>query len=62
MSNTMQTTVITPEVCMHCGMIHTMVGQCPKVKAVEYYENGMIKRVEYNDWPMATKPAFDANG
>lgn len=34
--------------CMHCGQIHTNVGQCPRVKAVDYYENGMVKRVEYH--------------
>lgn len=32
--------------CMWCGLIHS--GQrCPLVKAIDYYENGNIKRVEF---------------
>ena len=31
--------------CIHCGNIHQ--GKCPRIKAIEYYENGGIKRVEY---------------
>lgn len=31
--------------CAHCGMMHQ--GQCPRIKAIEYYENGTVKRVEY---------------
>lgn len=31
--------------CLHCGMGHT--GRCPQVKAVEYYPNGQVKRIEY---------------
>lgn len=25
-------------------------GTCPKVKSIEYYENGTIKKVEFHDW------------
>ncbi len=32
--------------CPHCGMGHT--GTCPRVKAIDYYENGTVKRVEYH--------------
>lgn len=33
------------EKCRHCGMIHGLL--CPSVKAIEYYPDGTIKRVEY---------------
>ena len=33
--------------CGHCGCYHS--GPCPRIKAIEYYENGTIKRVEYFD-------------
>lgn len=32
--------------CCHCGMYH--IGMCPRVKSVEYYPDGTIKRVEYH--------------
>lgn len=31
--------------CPHCGNIHQ--GKCPLVRAIEYHENGTIKRIEY---------------
>ena len=31
--------------CLHCGLIHETT--CPKIKAIEYHENGIIKRVEF---------------
>ena len=33
------------EKCGHCGMIHDSV--CPRIKAIDYYPDGTIKRVEY---------------
>ena len=39
------TTSLTPY-CGHCGGIHQ--GPCPRIKAVEYYPNGTMKRVEYH--------------
>jgi hypothetical protein len=30
-----------------CGFIHD--GVCPQIKSIEYYENGMIKKVEYHN-------------
>ena len=33
--------------CEHCGATLPHAGKCPSVKAVEYYPNGRIKRVEY---------------
>jgi hypothetical protein len=34
--------------CMHCGHDHGF-RVCPHVKAIDYYENGSIKRVEYKE-------------
>jgi hypothetical protein len=31
--------------CAHCGVYHS--GRCPQVKAIEYYPNGNIKRIEF---------------
>ena len=31
--------------CAHCGNIHGP--RCPSVKAIEYYPDGTVKRVEY---------------
>jgi hypothetical protein len=33
--------------CNHCGMWHQ--GICSRIKSIEYYPNGMIKRIEYHD-------------
>lgn len=33
--------------CRWCGFMHT--GQCPCVKAIEYYPDGVVKRVEFHD-------------
>jgi hypothetical protein len=32
--------------CGHCGMIHG--GPCPRIKAIEYYPDGTVKRIEYH--------------
>lgn len=39
--------------CPHCGSSHQ--GICPRIKSVEY-ENGKVKRVEYNDSPRPDQP------
>jgi hypothetical protein len=48
----MQTTnSIAP--CPHCGATHTTT--CPKIKAIDYYPNGAVKRVEFKsaqDYPI----------
>lgn len=31
--------------CHHCGSFHQ--GGCPRVKAIEYYPDGTVRRVEY---------------
>lgn len=33
--------------CEHCGNWHQ--GKCPRIKAIEYHENGNVKRVEYHE-------------
>ncbi len=33
--------------CRHCGGSHS--DQCPRVKTIDYYEDGTVKRVEYRD-------------
>lgn len=40
------TGTLTLKSCQHCGNVHA--GQCPRVKAVEYYRDGSVKRVEYH--------------
>lgn len=35
--------------CPHCGNLAHEVGQCPRVRAVEYYKDGTLKRVEYHE-------------
>lgn len=32
--------------CSYCGMIHH--GTCPKVKAIDYFPDGTVKRVEFH--------------
>jgi hypothetical protein len=32
------------EKCRWCGMFHE--SECPRIKSIEYYENGSIKKVE----------------
>lgn len=42
---------VTVSSCQWCGMIHLGSGICPDVKAIEYYPDGAIKRVEfYRRW------------
>lgn len=33
--------------CRWCGMWHGPL--CPAVKSIEYFENGMVKRVEFKE-------------
>jgi hypothetical protein len=32
--------------CPHCGMIHQTT--CPRIKALDYYPDGTVKRVEFH--------------
>lgn len=33
--------------CQHCGMTHYQT--CPRIKAIEYHDNGTVKRVEFHE-------------
>jgi hypothetical protein len=33
--------------CKHCGLIHDEV--CSRIKSIEYYQDGTVKKVEYHD-------------
>ncbi len=39
--------VFSSQLCGHCGCYHA-VGACPRVKAIEYFPDGTVKRVEYH--------------
>lgn len=45
--------------CARCGGMAHPPEQCPCVKAVEYYENGTVKRIEYHErlQPISFVPA-----
>ncbi len=44
-----QTSAVNPPKCPYCGLSGlTHPGVCPMVKALEYHENGSIKRVEFH--------------
>ena len=45
----MNTTTADIETCPHCGGIHN--GRCHRIKAIEYHENGTVKRIEYHSEP-----------
>lgn len=32
--------------CPYCGLLHA--GTCSRVKAIEYYQDGTVKRVEFH--------------
>ena len=44
-----QTTAMDQPKCRHCGTYPPHDGQCPLIKAIDYHQNGNIKRVEYHD-------------
>ena len=37
---------ITVHLCPRCGGGHVLTG-CPHVRAIEYHDNGQIKRIEF---------------
>jgi len=43
--------------CGHCGFMHS--GVCPRIKSIEYYENGMIKKIEYHGPNEQQMPQYD---
>ena len=56
---------ILPPDCEHCGAMRGHAGMCPRVKAIEYYEDGKVKRVEYHpigEISAVGYPPFDVEG
>lgn len=52
-----------PRDCGHCGMTHA--GICPLIRAIDYFPDGTVKRIEYHprDVPAQTgKPADGETG
>lgn len=46
-------------VCVHCGTEHK--GLCPRIKALEYHQDGTVKRIEYHTpWTTDASHATDA--
>lgn len=37
----------TPRPCAYCPNLHA--GVCPRIKRIEYHENGSIKAIEFYD-------------
>lgn len=46
------------EACGHCGVWHQ--GQCTRIKAIEYYPDGKIKRIEYYQYINLPTPIHPA--
>lgn len=51
--------------CQYCGNIHG--GMCPRIKTIEYYANGQVKRIEFRDQdppaaPMQLVPIYPGGG
>ena len=47
-----ETPVVIKDGCPYCSSDSVQVyhqGKCPKVKFIEYYENGTVKKVEFNE-------------
>lgn len=43
--------------CAHCGLIHETT--CPRIKAIEYHEDGVtVKRIEFHE-PLSTLIPLD---
>ena len=39
--------------CPYCGLNHT--GRCPQIRSIEYYPNGTIKKIEYENGQTPTQ-------
>jgi hypothetical protein len=50
-SYTPSTNFEAPSPCPHCSngtsKVYHIGGKCPKVKSVEYYPDGRVKKIEY---------------
>jgi hypothetical protein len=43
--------------CWHCGS-GSHPGQCPRIKAIEFFADGVVRRVEYHESPLVAN-TFD---
>lgn len=43
----------TTQLCGHCGLWHGGIGICPRIKGIEYYPDGTVKRIEYFEGDVA---------
>lgn len=41
--------------CPYCGLLHDVT--CPRIKAMEYHENGTLKRVEFHGEMLEKRPS-----
>ena len=53
--------VVQPDKCGHCGFIGRPPGVCPTIKAIEYFPDGMVKRIEYKTNTDYAIPAFEVS-
>jgi hypothetical protein len=51
------TDINTPGICPHCGYGH--IGTCPKIKAIEYHQDGTVRRIEFHPVAPMVVPADD---
>jgi len=58
MTTTKKTAMPDPNVCAYCGMTH--VGTCPRVKSMEYFPDGRVKRVEFHELRPHAGPTYGA--
>jgi hypothetical protein len=49
-------TFVLTGTCEHCDNFHT--GQCPRIKAIEYRQDGSVRRIEYFDMYSAVSVPF----
>ena len=50
------------ENCEYCGGAIRHVGMCPRIAAIEYHENGSIKRVEFVAAQPIVRETYPNNG
>lgn len=43
--------------CEHCGLIHDTT--CPRIRAIEYHNDGTVKRIEFHAPQPITDSALD---
>lgn len=51
--------------CQYCSSTNQLVfhnGPCPRVRAVDYYENGTVRRVEFQEGGISDVPEAFTDG